>query len=252
MAIHDKEKLAVPHPPLQEYYSEEAQRRKFVSELFDKTAHHYDWVIRAMSFGSGNWYRNQALLRAGLKPEMAVLDIATGTGPVAQSISRIVSGNGSVVGLDRSINMLHETAKHMHLPLVQADAGVLPFPDQSFDFITMGYALRHVDDLHGLFSEYFRVLRPGGKILLMELTSPDSRLGFILTKFYMRRIVPLIARLGTGSKDAKTLMTYFWDTIEHCVRPDGIIEQMKLAGLEDVRRHKVLGIFSEYTGLRKA
>ncbi len=251
MGTPKNETELVPHPPLKKYYAEEKQRRQFVSELFDKTAHQYDWVIKAMSFGSGNWYRNDALLRAGLKKDMSVLDIATGTGPVAISIKKIVGENGSVIGLDRSINMLTETKRNLQLDVVQSDAAALPFADNCFDFLSMGYALRHVDDLAGLFVEYHRVLKPGGRVLIMELTSPKSKIGFMLTKFYMRGIVPLVARIGTGSKDAKILMTYFWDTIEHCVRPEGIQEAMNKAGFTDVSRHKVLGVFSEYTAIKK-
>lgn len=241
---------AVPHPPLAEYYAEEAQRRKFVSELFDKTAHNYDWVIKAMSFGSGNWYRNQALIRAGLEEGMDALDVATGTGPVAVSIKKIVGEKGSVIGLDQSINMLREASRHVDMMLVQSDAGTMPFTDNSFNFLSMGYALRHVADINELFQEYCRVLKPGGKVLLMELTSPDSKIGFMMTKFYMRSIVPLVARIGTRSKDSKILMKYFWDTIEHCVRPNIIMDAMKTAGFENVSRHKVLGVFSEYTAVK--
>lgn len=243
----------VPHPPLKDYYDEESQRRTFVSSLFDKTAHNYDWIIRAMSLGSGNYYRYQALLRAGLKGGMQVLDVATGTGPVADAIRRIVGSQGSVTGLDRSINMLKETQQNVKgIPLIQSDAAALPFPANSFDFLSMGYALRHVDSLESTFAEYFRVLKPGGKMLLMELTSPDSKLGLMITKFYMRSIVPLVAKLGTGSQDSKTLMAYFWDTIENCVRPNIIMDTMAKVDFEDVNRHVSIGIFSEYTAVKPA
>ncbi|WP_455203284.1 class I SAM-dependent methyltransferase [Kaarinaea lacus] len=237
----------VPHPPLKEYYQDEQQRRNFVSWLFDETAHHYDWIIRAMSFGSGNWYRKNALLRAGLAEGMQVLDVATGTGPVAKSALNIVGSNGAVFGLDHSINMMKEARKIVSVPFIQSDAGRLPFPDASFDFLSMGYALRHVDDLYATFAEYRRVLKPGGKVLLMELTQPKSTVAKKFVKFYLRKIVPKIARLGSGSKDAETLMTYFWDTIENCVPPAKILEAMEKSDLLNAKRYCELGIFSEYT-----
>ena len=199
----------IPHPPLQQYYADEKHRRGFVSWLFDETACHYDWIIKAMSFGSGNWYRHKALLRAGLSEGDQMLDIATGTGPVAKSALRIIGESGSVTGLDRSANMMLEAKKVVNIPFVQSDAAHLPFPDQSFDFLSMGYALRHVDDLYDTFEEYNRVLKPGGTVLIMELTRHKSAIVNKFLKFYMRHIVPKIARIGSGTKDAETLMTYF-------------------------------------------
>ena len=245
-SAQDKNPL-IPHPPLKQYYADENHRRGFVSWLFDETACHYDWIIRAMSFGSGNWYRRKALARAGLTDSMQVLDVATGTGPVAKSASEIVGPSGQVFGLDRSFNMMKEARKNISLPFIHSDAGRLPFADNSFDFLSMGYALRHVDDLNRSFDEYFRVLKPGGKVLILELTQPQSNVGRKFIKFYLRRVVPKIARLGSRSKDAETLMTYFWDTIENCVSPDTIIKAMSKSGFENAQRNCALSIFSEYS-----
>lgn len=242
----DKNPL-IPHPPLKDYYADEQHRRNFVSWLFDETACHYDWIIRAMSFGSGNWYRKGALTRAGLSEGMDVLDVATGTGPVAKSAKEIIGPSGQLLGLDHSINMMKEARKAVSVPFIQSDAGKLPFPDNSFDFLSMGYALRHVDALDRTFDEYLRVLKPGGTVLILELTQPKSTLGRKFVKFYLRSIVPKIARIGSRSKDAETLMTYFWDTIENCVPPTKIVETMQSSGFEKANRHCVFGIFSEYT-----
>ncbi|WP_455212159.1 class I SAM-dependent methyltransferase [Kaarinaea lacus] len=250
-SAQDKNPL-IPHPPLKQYYADEDHRRGFVSWLFDETACHYDWIIRAMSFGSGNWYRKQALARAGLAENMQVLDVATGTGPVAKTASEIVGPSGQVFGLDRSFNMMKEARKIVSVPFIHSDAGRLPFPDNTFDFLSMGYALRHVDDLNGTFDEYFRVLKPGGTVLILELTQPKSSLGRKFVKFYLRRIVPKIARLGSRSKDAETLMTYFWDTIENCVSPDTILSAMNQSGFENTNRNCALSIFSEYTARKPA
>lgn len=245
--VQDKNPL-IPHPPLKQYYADEDHRRGFVSWLFDETACHYDWIIRAMSFGSGNWYRKKALVRAGLRENMQVLDVATGTGPVAKTASEIVGPGGQVFGLDRSINMMKEARKVVSVPFIHSDAGRLPFADNSFDFLSMGYALRHVDDLNSTFEEYFRVLKPGGTVLILELTQPESAIGRKFVKFYLRQIVPKIAYLGSRSKDAETLMTYFWDTIENCVSPDTILAAMSQSGFENPGRNRALSIFSEYTG----
>jgi demethylmenaquinone methyltransferase/2-methoxy-6-polyprenyl-1,4-benzoquinol methylase len=242
----------VPHPPLKQYYSSEQQRRRFVSWLFDETAGHYDWIIRAMSLGSGNRYRRDALLRAGLAEGMDVLDVATGTGPVAQAALKIVGGSGSVLGLDHSFNMMSEAKKRISMPYIQSDAGRLPFPDNSFDFLSMGYALRHVDDLVATFQEYYRVLKPGGTVLVLELTQPRSSRAQKFVKFYLRNVVPKIARIGARTKDAETLMTYFWDTIENCVPPETILSVMDTCRFESPKRHCELGVFSEYMARKPA
>ncbi len=236
-----------PHPTLTQYYPDEPGRRKFVSWLFDETAHHYDWIIRVMSFGSGTWYRGDALKRAGLQEGMRLLDVACGTGPVSEAGSRITGPEGRVVGLDPSAGMLRETRKRLPVPLVQGTAEALPLGSGLFDVLSMGYALRHVADLDATFREYRRVLRPGGRVLILEWTPPRSRLGYLGTKFYLKRVVPNIARFGTGSRDAHLLMRYFWDTIENCVPPDTILAALSRAGFSDVDRKVVFGIFSEYT-----
>lgn len=237
-----------PHQVLPQYYADSSRRREFVSNLFDDTAKYYDWIIKAMSFGSGNWYRKSALLRAGLRSGMHVIDVASGTGPVSQSELDVVGSRGSVVSVDRSYNMLDIARKSIPTPPVQASAEDLPFAANQFDFLSMGYALRHVDDLNDTFTEYFRVLKPGGSVLIMELTPPNSAIGRRFVKFYLNTVVPTMARLGTRSNEARTLMKYFWDTIESCVPPQSILDAMKRSGFVDVRRHCISGVFSEYVG----
>ncbi|MBE9516251.1 MAG: class I SAM-dependent methyltransferase [Proteobacteria bacterium] len=236
-----------PHPVLEEYYGDASRRRKFVSTLFDDTAKYYEWIIRAMSFGSGEWYRKVALNRTGLVKGMSVLDVATGTGPVSRSAKKIVGDTGEVIGLDRSINMLTESAKYDDYPMVQASAEGIPFPDDHFDLLSMGYALRHVDDLKNTFKEYARVLKPGGKVLVLEVTRPATRIGFLLSKFYLRIIIPSISAIFNRDRRAGELMRYYWDTIEFCVPPEKILTAMTEAGLKNANRHRVFGIFSEYT-----
>ena len=95
--------------------------------------------------------------------------MAIGTGLVAREAAAILGGTGGVVGLDLSEGMLAEARRSLGVTLVQARAEALPFADASFDFVSMGYALRHVADLARLFAEYRRVLRPGGRLLVLEI-----------------------------------------------------------------------------------
>jgi demethylmenaquinone methyltransferase/2-methoxy-6-polyprenyl-1,4-benzoquinol methylase len=239
-----------PHPLLKRYYADEADRRRQIGALFNRAACDYDWINQALSFGSGAWYRGQALLRAGLAAGMSVLDTGAGTGGVAEQALGIVGSTGSVTALDPSLGMLsHATKRGVHRR-VRGLAEALPFPDERFDVLSMGYALRHVVDLRTTFQEYRRVLKPGGKVVLLEITPPDSRIAHHLLGFYMGRILPLLAWFGRGGKSTRELMSYYWDTIESCVPPATILQALDEAGFQRVERHVERGILSEYTGVR--
>lgn len=234
---------------LRQYWSDEGSRRRYVDHLFDGTAGDYDFVERLLGLGSGPWYRRKALARAGLAPGMNVLDVATGTGLVAREALRVVGPSGSLVGLDPSAGMLAQ-ASGLQVPLVRALGERLPFGDARFDFVSMGFALRHVADLDGLFGEIKRVLKPGGKACILEITRPTSNAVAVPMKLFMTRVVPAAAALRGRYGHARDLMRFYWDTIEACVPPQGVLAALERAGFAAPRRHVVLGMFSEYTGSR--
>jgi demethylmenaquinone methyltransferase / 2-methoxy-6-polyprenyl-1,4-benzoquinol methylase len=239
-----------PHPLLAGYYATEGERRRQVVSWFDESAPDYDWVNQAISFGSGARYRREALLRAGLAAGMCALDVACGTGVVAAQAQKVVGPEGLVVGLDPSAGMLTQAGARGVRRRVLGVAEALPLPDRRFDLLSMGYALRHVADLRTTFREYRRVLKPGGRVLILEITPPASRLRFRLLKLYLGGVVPLLARLGRRGRTTRTLMRYYWDTIESCVPPATILGALEEAGFRDARRHVAMGILSEYTAVR--
>lgn len=235
-----------PHPPLPAYYADEEEHERFLRRIFDDTARDYDRIERILAFGSGPWYRRTALTRAGLSSGMQVLDVGVGTGLVAREALTLIGPGGSLVGVDPSVGMMQEVA----LPgveLVRGRAEALPQSDASADFVSMGYALRHIADLAAAFNEFHRVLRPGGRLLVLEITRPDGRIGAALLKTYMRMVVPVIARLVARERDTAQLWRYFWDTVDTCIRPDAVLAALSAAGFDAVERHLELGIFSEYT-----
>lgn len=239
-----------PHPLISRYYADEPGRKEWVNGMFDATAGDYDWINAMMSLGSGRYYRSTALRRQGLGPGMRLLDVGTGTGVIACAAQQQVGPDGEVIAVDPSEGML-EQARTAGVNTTRLGVGEdLPAPDGYFDMLTMGYALRHVADLETTFREYLRVLKPGGKVLLLEITRPRNRIGYWILKFYLRGIVPLLTRIFRRSRQGQTLMRYYWDTIEYCVPPETILAALRRAGFESVDRHAVLGIFSEYTGIK--
>ncbi|AOX19090.1 ubiquinone/menaquinone biosynthesis methyltransferase [Kozakia baliensis] len=235
---------APPHPVLSAFYGEAEARPEFVRSIFDRTARHYDRINNVFSFGSGRWYRGQMLKQAGLKSGDQVLDVATGTGLVAREAARI-AGMRNVIGLDMSTGMLAECRRHLPIGLVQADAQHLPLADGSVDFISMGYALRHVTDLRATFTSFRRVLKPGGRLLILEISRAENRFAQVALRFYLGRIVPAFSGVA-ASTDSRTLMRYYWDTIAACVSPEEIMENMRETGLKNVRCETMFGIFRAY------
>jgi len=215
------------------------------ARAFDAAAADYDRVDRLLAFGSGAWYRRQALLRAGLAPGMRMLDVAVGTGLVAKEAMRILGRSGRVVGVDPSAGMIAASAPG-ELALVRGRAEALPFAAGAFDFLSLGFALRHVDDLESVLREFRRVLNPGGRLLVLEITRPESSLGAALLKGYMRGAVPYLARLVARDPDTPRLYRYYWDTIEACAPPSRVLATLAAAGFASVERFVQLGIFSEY------
>jgi len=232
-----------PHGHLERYYKDSATRQTEVDAMFDD-------VTQWMSFGSGSWYRRDALRRAGVTAGAAVLDTGAGTGAVSLPLQDIAGPEGFVVALDPSAGMLAEGRRRGVKQQVRGVGERLPFPDDTFDFVTMGYALRHVGDLASAFTEYRRVLKPSGKVLLLEITRPQNAIGLALLKGYMRYVVPGVAGLFSRNTTVRKVMEYYWDTIEACVPPESVLTALGDAGFSEPNRHRVLGIFSEYSALK--
>lgn len=237
-----------PHPVLPKYYADHTQRPGFVSDIFDKTAAHYDRISHVFSLGSGDWYRRRALARCGLHPGVDVLDVAVGTGLVARQALALTGHTGLMAGIDLSHGMLEQARRQLSIPLLLGTAEHLPVKAQSFDFVTVGYALRHFTDLHRTFAEFRRVLRPGGCLVVLEIAKPKNAVGLRMTRWYLGRMVPALSGLTRGRRHAKRLMQYYWDTIEHCVDAAQIMASMDAAGFTDVADETAAGVFKTYTG----
>ncbi|MDP2238782.1 MAG: class I SAM-dependent methyltransferase [Burkholderiales bacterium] len=239
-----------PHAPLTDYYPTEQDRQAYLRKIFDNTAADYDRIEAMLALGTGSRYRRQALIRGGLQTGMTVLDVGVGTGLVAAQACILTGDAALVTGVDPSAGMMAASKLPDTMVLIEGRAESLPFPDNHFDFLSMGYALRHISDLGVAFAEFERVLKPGGRLCLLEITRPQSRMGRWLLKNYMRGVIPLLTRFVSRQKDTVTIWRYFWDSIEACVPPEQVMATLSAAGLTQVKRHLELSIFSEYQAIK--
>jgi demethylmenaquinone methyltransferase / 2-methoxy-6-polyprenyl-1,4-benzoquinol methylase len=242
---------ARPIDAMPAYFGSEEERIAYVRKSFNETAIDYDAIEKLLGLGSGSWYRRQALLRAGCLPGHRVVDVAVGTGLVAREAAKIVGDPALITGVDPSTGMLANAVVPAGVKLIEGVAEKLPVESATADFLSMGYALRHLDDLSIAFSEFHRVLKPGGRVCLLEITRPQNRLAYRALKIYMRNIVPTLAKLFMRSKASKELWEFYWDTIDACVPSEKTLAALRNAGFEDVTCHRELGIFSEYRATKK-
>lgn len=219
--------------------------------MFDMAAPGYDSAESLTALGSGAWYRREVLKRNGLQAGMTLLDVAAGTGLVTVAGVGLVGPTGKVLALDPSPGMLIELRKKVQVHTIEGYAESIPLPTAHVDFVSMGYALRHVGDLNLAFAEYLRVLKPGGRVCIMEISRPRSRWARAMLHFHIGVLVPALARLTRRHADVKRLWEYYGDTIEAALEPTLILDALRRAGFTQVDCAVSLGVFREYTA-RKA
>ncbi len=208
------------------------EKRRAVRSMFDAIAPRYDLVNRVMTFGLDVRWRRRTVRDLGLPGGSVVADLACGTGDLCRELQR----HGIVaVGLDLSMGML--ASAKTSSPLLHADILAMPLSDSSVDGATCGFALRNLVDLPEFFAELSRVVRPGGRIALLDAARPTNRILRLGHGFYFGRVVPLIGRLlsdGTAYRYLPKSLVYLpdWETMS---------ADLASAGFEKVERKLFTG-----------
>jgi demethylmenaquinone methyltransferase/2-methoxy-6-polyprenyl-1,4-benzoquinol methylase len=211
-------------------------KTELVRTMFDTIAPRYDLVNRAMTFGLDIRWRRQSLRALALPTGSTVLDLASGTGDF---LALLRDGGYRALGMDLSWGML--AANRTGLPLAQADGAFLPLADGSVDGVTCGYALRNFTDLAGVFAEFGRVVRPGGRISLLEVAEPEGGLLRTGYRIWFRRIVPLIG----GLLSDRSAYRYLPRSTAYLPSPDELRAMLVEAGFSSVNRRALSGGLSQ-------
>jgi demethylmenaquinone methyltransferase/2-methoxy-6-polyprenyl-1,4-benzoquinol methylase len=244
----NRPEAAPVHPGIEDYYASPARRPSIARALFNRSARHYDLINRIFSLGSGAWYRRYCLRQAGVGPGMMIVDVAVGTGLLAREALTLMQGQGLLFGVDLSEAMLEIARKNLGIPLIQATAEALPIAPGTADFVTMGYALRHVADLDLTLREALRVLRPGGRVVLLEISAPSNRLARLAAGAIVGGVLPVLSLLLARDRQARALMSYHWRTIAAYAPPAAVLGAMRGCGFESTQCASELDLFHCYTG----
>ena len=224
-----------------------------VRTMFDRIAGVYDLMNTAMTAGMHHRWRERAADRAELGPGDAALDLCCGTGDLAFELARRVGPDGVVVGCDFSDAMLELARRKAtgrgasQARFEWADALDLPYDEASFDAVTVGFGVRNLVDVERGLGEMVRVLRPGGRAVILEITQPRRPPLSIFYSLWFDRLVPLLGALA-GDRGA---YTYLPESVKRFPAPEGLAAMMAGAGLQRVR-YLVLagGIIAIHSGTK--
>jgi demethylmenaquinone methyltransferase / 2-methoxy-6-polyprenyl-1,4-benzoquinol methylase len=214
-----------------------------VRTMFDRIAGVYDLMNTAMTAGMHHRWRQRAAELAQLRPGDAALDVCCGTGDLALELSGRVGSEGTVVGCDFSERMLDLARSKAsergaaNTRFEWADALQLPYADGSFDAATIGFGARNLSDLDRGLAELARVLRPGGRLVILEITQPQRPPLSAFFSLWFDRLVPL---LGTLAGD-RTAYTYLPESVKRFPSPRGLAERMDAAGFGRIRYFVLAG-----------
>jgi demethylmenaquinone methyltransferase/2-methoxy-6-polyprenyl-1,4-benzoquinol methylase len=239
------------------FYTPGQQRAARVNELFDTIAPRYDLINDLQSFGFHRVWKRRLVRLATAEGRGRALDLCCGTGDITFALAR---RGLSVTGLDFSEPMLavaRQRLAHWSGPsgsntgaveLLQGDAQKIPFPDNTFDVVTISYGLRNLADLDLGIREMVRVTKPGGRLLVLDFGKPDHPLWRAIYFGYLRRFVPVLGRLFCGDADTHG---YILESLLHYAAQKGVASRMEQFGLTEVRILNLMGGIMSINSARK-
>ncbi|SMB98122.1 demethylmenaquinone methyltransferase / 2-methoxy-6-polyprenyl-1,4-benzoquinol methylase [Thermanaeromonas toyohensis ToBE] len=221
------------------------EKEVYVRRLFSRIARRYDLMNTLLSFNLDKYWRRVAVEEARLKKGDQALDVCCGTGMLTLGLAQAVYPHGKVVGLDFCPEMLEVAKVNLArspygriIELVEGNAVALPFEDNTFDCATIAFALRNVPDIEKTLREMQRVVRPGGRVISLELAKPSGRFFKQLYYLYFNYLVPLIGRLAVGDKDP---YSYLPRSLKDFPHQEEILKLFTRIGLKQVNYRELTG-----------
>ncbi len=230
-------------------------KEQLVRGVFDSVASRYDVMNDLMSAGIHRLWKRFTIELSAVRPGQTVLDIAGGTGDLSARFSTLVGAEGRVILADINASMLAvgrdkllDAGAFGNLHMVQCDAQTLPFPDNSIDCITIAFGLRNVTDKDLALQSMERILKPGGRLLVLEFSKPTSALLQKVYDTYSFRILPMMGRLVANDEDS---YRYLAESIRQHPDQETLLGMMEEAGYVDCQYHNMTGgIVAVHRGIK--
>jgi demethylmenaquinone methyltransferase / 2-methoxy-6-polyprenyl-1,4-benzoquinol methylase len=224
------------------------ERARYVHNVFGRVAKRYDLMNRLMTAGQDVRWRRETIRRLGLHPGEHLLDLGTGTGDLGREALRQQAGL-HLAAADFSLAMMLAGQASGGLPWLNADALRLPFPEGCFDAVVSGFLLRNVGNLEAALKEQYRVLKPGGRVAILETTRPKSGLLSPFVRFHMRVVIPWIGGLISGNPQA---YHYLPASSEAFLAAEELARRMAEAGFREVGfQRRMAGTIAIHWGEKK-
>ena len=220
-----------------------SEKKRYIRSMFDSIVPTYDLLNRVLSGGIDNSWRKDLVRITENTGKRKTLDVCCGTGDLTR---QLIKAGCDVFSLDFSFNMLIKGVAKGWLAgrNISADAGKLPLKDQTFDFLTIAFGIRNIPDIDIFLRESLRVLKPGGRLLILELTRPENSIVRLFYNLYLTKILPFIGGILSGKMEA---YKYLSGSISTFLDRDTLIQRIKNAGFTAVDyKKKTFGIATIY------
>jgi demethylmenaquinone methyltransferase/2-methoxy-6-polyprenyl-1,4-benzoquinol methylase len=227
----------------------------FVKEMFDRISPRYDFLNRLLSFRQDTYWRRQMVSAAKLAADSRVMDVACGTCDVALEISSQLKGRVKILGIDFSPGMLSlgrekiVNKKNRTIDLLNADALHIPFKQDKFDAVFIAFGIRNIMDRQGAIREFHTVLKKNGRLVVLELTTPEKGLFRQIYLGYFQKILPLIGSFFSKHTNA---YSYLPESVLNFPDPVAFSKILKTTGFEQIRfKQMTFGIVTLFVGTKK-